>query len=159
MPPMPPETSKTSDLAQVTGLPSFSCFIDCQTSSDVEIEIEDKQKRTAHMCILASKLDTGEKTQNLRLSQKTFDTVYDLREGSSDLLLYSTRQSKTARLSLLATGKFADVTLVLEDGEIRAHRILLASGSELMKAMLIGSWRESNSDKIKLTGWFKFCAV
>ena len=62
-------------------------------------------------------------------------------------------------MALLASGKYADVILILENGELKAHkvRMLLASGSELMKAMLVGSWRESSSDKIKLTG--KFCSI
>ena len=38
------------------------------------------------------------------------------------------------------TGKYSDVTLIADDGEIKAHRILLAAGSELMNAMLIGQY-------------------
>ena len=90
------------------------------------------------------------------MTEKTFEAIYDLRPDS-DSKLYSTHESRAARLALLASGKYADVTLILEDGELKAHRMLLASGSELMKAMLVGSWRESSSDKIKLTG--KFCSI
>ena len=90
------------------------------------------------------------------MTEITFEAIYDLRPDS-DSKLYSTHESRAARLALLASGKYADVTLILEDGELKAHRMLLASGSELMKAMLVGSWRESSSDKIKLTG--KFCSI
>ena len=65
--------------------------------------------------------------------------------------LYSPLESRFARLNLFATGQYSDLILVADDGEIAAHRILLASGSELMRAMLIGSWRESSSPTIRLT--------
>ena len=86
-----------------------------------------------------------------------FESIYDIGAENRSFPLDSARfltfhESKAARLSLLQTGLYSDVTLQLEDGKIKAHRMLLAAGSELMKAMLIGSWRESESQEIRLTG-------
>jgi len=145
LPPMPPETSKTM-VTESAGLPSFCSLIDWTNNSDVEVLVAG-QLKPAHLCILASKCDV---ILPMNVTAATFESIYDLRSSNNNEI-YSTRQSRAARLSLLASGKYADVTLVLEDGELKAHRMLLASGSELMKAMLIGSWRESSSDQIKMT--------
>ena len=58
---------------------------------------------------------------------------------TDDSRLFSTVESRAARLNMFHTGKYSDVTLIADDGEIKAHRILLAAGSELMNAMLIGN--------------------
>ena len=86
-----------------------------------------------------------------------FESIYDIGPSNNSFPLDSARfltfhESKAARLNLLQSGLYSDVTLTLEDGKIKAHRMLLASGSELMKAMLIGSWREAKSQEIRLTG-------
>jgi len=133
-------------VTESAGLPSFCSLIDWTNNSDVEVLVAG-QLKPAHLCILASKSDV---ILPMNVTAATFESIYDLRSSNNNEI-YSTRQSRAARLSLLASGKYADVTLVLEDGELKAHRMLLASGSELMKAMLIGSWRESSSDQIKMT--------
>ena len=91
------------------------------------------------------------------MSLEAIEYIYDVgglgeKITQSPIRFLSEYESKAARLSLLQNGKYSDVTLVLEDGKIEAHRILLASGSGLMRAMLIGSWREAESKEIKLTG-------
>ena len=57
---------------------------------------------------------------------------------TNDSRIFSNVESRAARLNMFQTGKYSDVTLIADDGEIKAHRILLAAGSELMNAMLIG---------------------
>ena len=92
--------------------------------------------------------------EKIFLSARDGDVIEAIYEGENsdyETRLYSPLESRFARLNLFATGRYSDLTLVGDDGEIAAHRILLASGSELMRAMLIGSWRESSSPKIRLT--------
>ena len=84
------------------------------------------------------------------------DAIYDRSLPPPNFSLYSRLESRFARLNLLTTNQFSDLTLIADDGEIQAHRILLASGSELMRAMLIGSWRESSRHDIKMIFFFRF---
>ena len=84
------------------------------------------------------------------------DAIYDRSLPPPNFSLYSRLESRFARLNLLTTNQFSDLTLIADDGEIQAHRILLASGSELMRAMLIGSWRESSRHDIKIIFYFVF---
>ena len=84
------------------------------------------------------------------------DAIYDRSLPPPKFSLYSRLESRFARLNLLTTNQYSDLTLIADDGEIQAHRILLASGSELMRAMLIGSWRESSRHDIKMIFFFRF---
>lgn len=168
LPPMPPEETIQIQLNQCSKsednkenvknqhcLPLFAPFFRCQTNSDLNLQIG-KTTFHAHRCIIHSKTDRFDFKGESALSLEAIEYIYDVgglgeKITQSPIRFLSEYESKAARLSLLQNGKYSDVTLVLEDGKIEAHRILLASGSELMRAMLIGSWREAESKEIKLT--------
>lgn len=139
-------------------LPSFAPFIEYKRYDDASGVDSTGNKIALHKCILAAKTNFFDLDNNDILDLKDSDlalirAVYDghCESGVTVQRLYSTLESRFARLNLFATGQYSDLILVADDGEIAAHRILLASGSELMRAMLIGSWRESSSPTIRLT--------
>lgn len=45
-----------------------------------------------------------------------------------------------------------DVTIRVEDEDFRAHRVILASSSDFFKILLVGGFRESKEEVIKLEG-------
>ena len=55
-------------------------------------------------------------------------------------------------LSSDATKSFSDVTFQLDDGELfHCHKSIVSSRSDFFKAMLYGSWRESNKEVVKIS--------
>lgn len=43
---------------------------------------------------------------------------------------------------------FADITFELDDGRVRAHRAILVSRCEVMRAMLNGDFREAHAQTV-----------
>lgn len=149
------KTKHTNDLE----LPSFSPFYEYKRYTDINALDEHGKKIALHRCILAAQtnyfhLDSNHSMLTITEEDTNFiEAIYDSDESDNrcKLRLYTPLESRFARLNLFATGRYSDLKLVGDDGEIHAHRILLASGSELMRAMLIGSWRESSSPTIRMT--------
>lgn len=52
--------------------------------------------------------------------------------------------------SLYLNNEFSDLTFVVEDVEIPAHKVILAASSDYFRALLFGGLQESKSDKIHL---------
>lgn len=137
-------------------LPSFHHFSNnIWRHADLVVRDKNDQPVYLHRCILASKTNRfAQLTDDRVLTDTEFeliDAIYDRSLPPPNFSLYSRLESRFARLNLLTTNQFSDLTLIADDGEVQAHRILLASGSELMRAMLIGSWRESSSPTIRMT--------
>uniref|UniRef100_A0A3F2YWI3 BTB domain-containing protein n=1 Tax=Anopheles epiroticus TaxID=199890 RepID=A0A3F2YWI3_9DIPT len=52
---------------------------------------------------------------------------------------------------LLSSADYSDVTFVIEEDRIQAHRVILASRSEYFRALLYGGLEESKQNEVKLT--------
>ena len=65
-------------------------------------------------------------------------------------------QFRYSIMEMKQTGDFSDVTLVCEDGEIQAHRLVLSTGSRLLCKMLKDACSASNvGEKVELKGILK----
>ena len=109
-----------------------------------------------HVTRLLSTFQELKQINKNSVSEEEFDEdfirlIYHSRSYSNDPRIFSTVESRAARLNMFNTGKYSDVTLIADDGEIKAHRILLAAGSELMNAMLIGEYLLKEVRAIKLS--------
>ncbi|CBY20157.1 unnamed protein product [Oikopleura dioica] len=166
LPPMPPDCDRISEsskhlalpAAAITGrsqssqslpepecdLPSFDTFFDFERYSDGNSE---NCSIPLHRCIIASRTRIPFEE---KFNEDFIKLVY-CGGFTNDSRIFTNVESRAARLNMFHTGKYSDVTLIADDGEIKAHRILLAAGSELMNAMLIGHWRESSLSTIRMT--------
>jgi len=125
-------------------LPSFDTFFDFERYSDGNSE---NCSIPLHRCIIASRTRIPFEE---KFNEDFIKLVY-CGGFTNDSRIFTNVESRAARLNMFHTGKYSDVTLIADDGEIKAHRILLAAGSELMNAMLIGHWRESSLSTIRMT--------
>ncbi len=59
---------------------------------------------------------------------------------------------RTEMLELWEQGQLCDITLVVEDGSIQAHKVFLAANSPYFKAMFCGSFADADKKTIDMKG-------